>query len=87
MSSTAPSIVLAPTLLHHAGNELEVAAVVAPRVVMREVLHIFPTTGLTLDSHLIVVPTCQRSKMELVNWCACPQCASTRSSGDAGATK
>lgn len=61
--------VFPPTVLAHAGNDLQVAAIIASRVVMREIKHVFPAKSFALDDHVIVLPTCQRSQMELVNWC------------------
>lgn len=39
----------------------------APRVVMREVVQMF-NKKFSLDDDVVVVTTCQRSAMELVNW-------------------
>lgn len=54
--------------VRHAGNDFEVTAIKAPRIVMREVVHVFKSKGLSLDDHVIVIPTCQKSCVDLVNW-------------------
>ncbi|KAJ8602962.1 hypothetical protein CTAYLR_001563 [Chrysophaeum taylorii] len=53
-------------LISHEGNEVEVSAVPVPRPLMREVAHVFK--NIKIDDAVVAVPTCQRSRMELVNW-------------------
>lgn len=53
-------------LVRHETHELEVTTVVATRAVLRELKAIFPSKKAL--SELVVVVTCQKSAMELVNW-------------------
>jgi len=53
-------------MLVYGGNDIEVSCVVATKVVLRELSQIFPEEKNLED--VIVVPTCQKSAMELVNW-------------------
>lgn len=59
-----PEVVLAPTsLVDQPGFELSVHK--PPKALTREAQHIFPNTDL---DNILVIPTLQKSKYDLVNW-------------------
>jgi len=53
------------TVTTRAGDEIEVVCVPATKLVARELRQVFPTTEL---GDVVVVTTCQRCAVELVNW-------------------